>query len=143
MTSGPAESPVVRSAASGGDCPSGDGPHRFRGHGGAAGWASPLAQASAWALLVVLPVHVVTELVLRDPAEVTAASHLRRWEDPVWRVLDWLLVVIGCLHVSAVAWCRAQPTERPGSTPGTVAALAVVSACVVAALTVTMVVVTA
>lgn len=143
MTSGVAESPATRAVPADADPPFGDESHTTHDHDGEPGWASSLARATAWALLAVLPVHVVTELVLRDPAGVTAASQLRRWDDPAWRVLDWLLVVIGCLHVAAAVWVRAQPADGPGSKPGLVAGLAVVSLCVVASLTMTMVVVTA
>lgn len=95
--------------------------------GGTPGWAEALAEATAWVLVVLLPVHVVATVLVQDPATTTAADVLARWERPLWRVLDWLLIVLGLVHGALGTWRFAH--RGAPSAVRTVAAGGVVLAC--------------
>lgn len=70
----------------------------------AQGWAEATVQASAWVLLVLLPVHVVLTVLVDDPATTSAADVLARWEQPWRRALDWLVIVLGLGHAALGGW---------------------------------------
>jgi succinate dehydrogenase hydrophobic anchor subunit len=69
----------------------------------------------------------VLTVLVDDPATTSAADVLARWEQPWWRVLDWLLIVLGLGHAALGGW-RAlhQGTATAGRT---VTASVLVLAC--------------
>ena len=69
-------------------------------------WSWHLSRASAIALAVLLPVHLVSFHLVGDP--LTYDRLLERWDTP-WRLFDWATLVLGLVHGSLAL----QP-ELPG-----------------------------
>ncbi|MCC5952754.1 MAG: hypothetical protein JJU45_11735 [Acidimicrobiia bacterium] len=63
-------------------------------------WVWHLQRATALALIVLVPVHVVSAVLLVDPATVDIPTLTDRWQQPLWQVLDWLLVTVGLGHAA-------------------------------------------
>jgi succinate dehydrogenase hydrophobic anchor subunit len=76
-------------------------------------WAWHLDRAAAIALVVVLPLHLAAMLTVRTSGEVTAATALARWDEPLWRVLDLALVGLGLIHGTS-SLRRVLGTARSG-----------------------------
>ena len=68
------------------------------GPGEVRSWGWHLMQVSAWLLLVLLPVHVLTTWVVHDPGRFGVGLYVDRWHHSYWRVFDWLLLVLGLVH---------------------------------------------
>jgi succinate dehydrogenase / fumarate reductase membrane anchor subunit len=62
------------------------------------GWASSLVRASGVLLAVLVTLHLLDTYVLHDVGSTTAKTFSDRWSTPVWRALDWALVVLALVH---------------------------------------------
>lgn len=93
------------------------------------GWLDATVAATAWALLALVPLHVVASVLAVDPGGQTAADALVRWDRPGWRALDWVLVTVGLTHAAAAT---ARHLLGRATSPRTVVAGVVVLGAVLA-----------
>ncbi|MBI2706303.1 MAG: succinate dehydrogenase [Actinobacteria bacterium] len=62
------------------------------------GWGHHFVRTSGLVLLVLFAAHVVWLFVLNDIQKETAAAFAERWSNPLWRAVDWGLVVLSLVH---------------------------------------------
>jgi succinate dehydrogenase / fumarate reductase membrane anchor subunit len=62
------------------------------------GWGAALVRASGALLAFLLTAHLLDTFILHDVGVTTAKSFSDRWSTPVWRGLDWALVVLALVH---------------------------------------------
>lgn len=101
--------------------------------GPARGWFDSVLAATALALVVLLPLEVVSWLVLSDPAGHDANWVADRWDSAAWRAVDWVFLLVALVHggASTIRWLlhgRSLAGWRP------VAAGLLVSVCVALAI---------
>jgi succinate dehydrogenase hydrophobic anchor subunit len=78
-------------------------------------WAWHLVRVSGLALVVLLPLEVITGLLVTDVADWSAQAVADRWDDPWWRAADWAFVVLGLVHGGiGVAHLVRSGVARPG-----------------------------
>jgi succinate dehydrogenase hydrophobic anchor subunit len=85
--------------------------------------------ASSIALLVLLPIQIVSWLIISDPTEHTTQWVADRWSNSVWRAIDWMFLVVALVQggLGASTWLM----EANGASRVRVVVLGfVVSACV-------------
>jgi succinate dehydrogenase hydrophobic anchor subunit len=65
--------------------------------------------ASSMALLVLLPIQVVSWLIISDPTEHTTQWVADRWSNSAWRAIDWMFMVVALVHggLGAGKWLMA------------------------------------
>jgi succinate dehydrogenase hydrophobic anchor subunit len=75
----------------------------------APGWIDSLLLATAIALLVLLPIEIMSWLIVSDPATHTSAWVADRWSSAWWRAVDWVFLVVALVHgaLSATRWLNA------------------------------------
>ena len=96
-------------------------------------WSDALVRAGSIALAVVLPVQIVSLVLVDDLVGRTAAEGLHRWDHAGLLALDWLVVVLGCLH-AAHAGVRTLEGSRLGPSARTlIGGLVVAAAALVGA----------
>jgi succinate dehydrogenase / fumarate reductase membrane anchor subunit len=61
-------------------------------------WSWHLMQATAWVLLVLLPIQLLTVFVLHDPGHYGVGLYIDRWRHAGWRVFDWVVIVLALVH---------------------------------------------
>jgi len=101
-------------------------------------WGWHLVRASAWALVVLLPMWVVSVHLVGDASTVNATRLEVRWSSPVLRAFDWAVLVLALVH-GALGTAGLLRSARPGNDGRrlVVGALYVVTALLVVALTAT------
>lgn len=62
------------------------------------GWTASTMLASSIALLVLLPVQVISWLIMSDPTEHTTQWVADRWSNSAWRAVDWMFLVVALVH---------------------------------------------
>lgn len=63
-------------------------------------WLASLMAATSIALLVLLPIQVLSWLITADPTEHTAQWVTDHWSHSLWRALDWVVLVVALVHGS-------------------------------------------
>lgn len=101
-------------------------------------WGWHLVRASAWALLVLLPLWVASVHLVGDASTVNATRLEVRWSSPVLRVFDWSVLVLALVHgaLGTAGLLRSSRGDR-GSRRVVVGAVYALTAVLVLALTVT------
>lgn len=61
-------------------------------------WLGSLMGATSIALLVLLPVQVMSWLITVDPTEHTTQWVTDHWAHSLWRALDWVVLVVALVH---------------------------------------------
>ncbi len=82
-------------------------------------WGWHLGRASAWALLVLLPLWIVSVHVLGDASTVNATRLEVRWSSPVLRAFDWAVLGLALVH-GAVGTAGLLRSSRPNGDGGRV-----------------------
>lgn len=101
-------------------------------------WGWHLVRASAWALVVLLPVWVVSVHLVGDASTVNATRLEVRWSSPVLRAFDWAVLVLALVHGAlGTAGLLRSSRPGPGGRPVLVGALYALTAVLVLALTAT------
>jgi succinate dehydrogenase hydrophobic anchor subunit len=69
-------------------------------------WMVSVMLATSLALLVLLPIEIVSWLIASDPTAHTAEWVADRWSNAAWRAVDWVFLVVGLAHggLGAVRW---------------------------------------
>jgi len=69
-------------------------------------WIDSALMATAIALVVLLPVELVSWLIVSDPATHNAAWVADRWGSSLWRAVDWVFLVVALVHggISTARW---------------------------------------
>lgn len=80
-------------------------------------WMVATVRATAIALVVLLPVHLVSFHVIGSDRPLTASLLAERWSGP-WRLLDWATLVLALVHGAFDAAVASRPGSRPGSRSG-------------------------
>ncbi len=95
-------------------------------------------RASAWALVVLLPVWVVSVHLVGDASTVNATRLEVRWSSPLLRAFDWAVLVLALVH-GALGTAGLLRSSRPGGDGRrvVVGALYALTAVLVLAVTVT------
>jgi succinate dehydrogenase / fumarate reductase membrane anchor subunit len=83
-------------------------------------------RASGVALVVLALLHFAITHVTNDVADTGYAFVAQRWDNPLWRAFDWLLLALALLHgLNGVRWIVGDYVRSPRArsvTFGTVAA---------------------
>jgi succinate dehydrogenase hydrophobic anchor subunit len=92
-------------------------------------WVPSVMLASSIALLVLLPIQIVSWLIASDPTEHTTQWVADRWANSAWRAVDWMFLVVALIHggLGASRWLM---VDHGASRVRVVALGFVVSACV-------------
>lgn len=61
-------------------------------------WANSVMMATAVALVVLLPVQLLSWLIISDPTSHTTQWVADRWSTPAWRAVDWVFLVVALVH---------------------------------------------
>lgn len=62
------------------------------------GWFAPAMVASSLALVVLLPIQILSWVLVGDPTERTTQWVADRWANPLWRTVDWVFLVVAVAH---------------------------------------------
>lgn len=62
------------------------------------GWGATLVRTSGLLLVFLLGVHLVNLFVLHDIQSETLQVFTERWSTPMWRAIDWALIVLAMVH---------------------------------------------
>lgn len=95
-------------------------------------WADSALVATSIALLLLLPVEIVSWLIVSDVADHDAAWVADRWASPLWRSVDWAFLVVALAHggLSTFRWLvRGHPAGgwRPAVAAASLAVLLAVA----------------
>lgn len=82
-------------------------------------WGWHLGRASAWALLVLLPLWIVSVHVLGDASTVNATRLEVRWSSPAVRAFDWAVLGLALVH-GAIGTAGLLRSSRSGGDGGRV-----------------------
>jgi len=84
-------------------------------------WFPAVMGASSLALLVLLPIEILSWVVIGDPTDRTTQWVADRWANSAWRAVDWVFLVVALVHgaLGLARWLVA------GRRPGPVAQVAV------------------
>jgi hypothetical protein len=83
-------------------------------------WTEALVRVTGVVLVPLVAIFVVTVL-LRDPETVGLVFLSQRWENRLWLLADWGLLVIGSMHAVLALWSWAGRPHRiadPGPRTG-------------------------
>lgn len=61
-------------------------------------WSWHLIRVSGLVLALLVPLHFVNAHILNDTALSTGGRIAVRWQNPVWRALDWAFLALALLH---------------------------------------------
>jgi succinate dehydrogenase hydrophobic anchor subunit len=80
-----------------------------------ASWFESLMIATSLALVVLLPLEIVSWLIVSDPATHTSSWVADRWSNSLWRAVDWVFLIVALLHgaVSTMRWLTSAERETP------------------------------
>jgi hypothetical protein len=90
-------------------------------------WTEALVRVTGVVLVPLVAIFVVTVL-LRDPETVGLVFLSQRWENRLWLLADWGLLVVGSMHAVLALWSwaghprRVADPERPNAAAREVAA---------------------
>lgn len=62
------------------------------------GWTIYLVRTSGLLLVALLAVHLVGTFLSSDVQSHTMVTFTERWSSPLWRALDWALVILALMH---------------------------------------------
>ena len=78
-------------------------------------WSWFFMRISGLALLFLALLHFSMTHIINDVAETDADFVLQRWENPAWRVFDWVLLALGLLHgLNGLRWIIDDYVRSPG-----------------------------
>jgi len=61
-------------------------------------WVGSLMAATSVALLVLLPIELLSWLIVSDSTEHTTQWVADRWANSAWRAVDWVFLVVAIVH---------------------------------------------
>ncbi len=61
-------------------------------------WVGSVMAATSVALLVLLPIELLSWLIVSDPTEHTTQWVADRWSNSAWRAVDWVFLVVAIVH---------------------------------------------
>lgn len=96
-------------------------------------------RASGVALVVLSLLHFAITHITNDVADTGYAFVAQRWDNPLWRAFDWLLLALALLHgLNGVRWIVDDYVRSPRARTVTFGAVAGVSGLLFAAGTLTI-----
>ena len=108
--------------------PEGDGPLPRRPRQSFETWSWFFMRISGLALLFLALVHFSLTHIVNDVTETDARFVARRWDNPLWRLFDWALLVLALLHgLNGLRWIIDDYVRSPAKRAATKAVLYSVS----------------
>lgn len=78
-------------------------------------WSWAFMRLSGLALLFLALVHFAITHIVNDVASTNYDFVARRWHNPLWRLFDWLLLVLALGHgANGLRWIVDDYVRRPG-----------------------------
>ncbi len=83
-------------------------------------WVPSFMAATSLALLILLPIELLSWLIVSDPTEHTTQWVADRWSNSAWRAVDWVFLVVALAHggLGTTRWLAAgrdRPRIRQGA----------------------------
>jgi len=83
-------------------------------------WSWYFMRISGLILLFLALLHFFMTHILHDVVETDAAFVAGRWQNPLWRTYDWVLLALGLLHgVNGLRFIIDDYVRRPGTRAAT------------------------
>jgi succinate dehydrogenase hydrophobic anchor subunit len=98
-------------------------------------WLPAVVASSSLALLVLLPVEILSWVLIGDPTERDTQWVADRWANSAWRAIDWVFLVVALVHgaLGLAHWLTRGPGRRGVGQAIVGAVLAVCAALIVLA----------
>ena len=78
-------------------------------------WSWFFMRISGLILVFLALLHFSITHILNDVAETDAEFVMQRWDNPAWRVFDWVLLALGLLHgLNGLRWIIDDYVRSPG-----------------------------
>lgn len=79
-------------------------------------WSWAFMRLSGLALFVLALVHFSITHIVNDVVDTNYDFVVERWHNPLWRLFDWLLLVLAIGHgVNGLRWIVDDYVRRPGA----------------------------
>jgi succinate dehydrogenase / fumarate reductase membrane anchor subunit len=79
-------------------------------------WSWFFMRISGLVLLFLALTHFAITHILNDVVETDAHFVERRWDNPLWRMFDWVLLALALLHgLNGLRWIIDDYVRRPGA----------------------------
>ena len=78
-------------------------------------WSWFFMRLSGLALVFLALVHFSVTHIINDVVETDANFVANRWQNPLWRIFDWLLLALALAHgLNGLRWIVGDYVRRPG-----------------------------
>jgi succinate dehydrogenase / fumarate reductase, membrane anchor subunit len=92
----------------------GQGPGPGHQRRGFEAWSWLFMRLSGLVLVFLALLHFAITHIINDVAETDYRFVAERWENPLWRVFDWLLLALALLHgANGARWVAEDSVRRP------------------------------
>ena len=82
-------------------------------------WSWVFMRVSGLVLVFLALLHFAVTHIINDVVETDAAFVADRWDNPLWRLFDWLLLALALLHgLNGVRWCIDDYVHTSGRRKG-------------------------
>lgn len=78
-------------------------------------WSWYFMRVSGLVLVFMALLHFAITHIIYDVVETDAAFVTARWDNPLWRAYDWVLLTLGLFHgINGLRWIIDDYVRRPG-----------------------------
>jgi succinate dehydrogenase / fumarate reductase membrane anchor subunit len=78
-------------------------------------WSWFFMRISGLVLVFLALLHFAITHIINDVADTDAAFVNRRWDNPMWRLFDWVLLTLGLFHgLNGLRWIIDDYVRTPG-----------------------------